>query len=81
MTQRAFVAFSCLLAFFLCPSLFGQTTGGISGTVVDKTGSVISGATVTVTSQATGITREAKTRQLRPLRADASACIHLHNSR
>ncbi|MGA7167509.1 MAG: carboxypeptidase regulatory-like domain-containing protein, partial [Candidatus Sulfotelmatobacter sp.] len=46
---------------FLCPLLFGQTTGGISGTVTDKTGSVIAGASVTITSQATGVVREAKT--------------------
>ena len=41
--------------------LFGQANGSFSGTVSDKTGSVVSGASVKVTSQATGFSREAKT--------------------
>src|SRR5262249_21229101 len=50
----------CLLA--ICPlSLYGQANGSFSGTVTDKTGSVVSGAKVTITSQATGVTREAVT--------------------
>ncbi|MGA9507094.1 MAG: carboxypeptidase-like regulatory domain-containing protein [Candidatus Sulfotelmatobacter sp.] len=61
MARRARLAFSFSLALFLCPSLFGQATGTISGTVADKTGSVISGATVKISSQATGVVREAKT--------------------
>jgi hypothetical protein len=45
----------------LSPLLYGQAHGSLSGTVTDKTGSVIAGATVTITSQGTGLTREAKT--------------------
>src|SRR5258706_5214818 len=45
----------------ICPLLYGQANGSLSGTVADKTGSVISGATVKITSQSTGITREVKT--------------------
>ena len=41
--------------------LYGQANGSFSGTVADKTGSVISGATVKITSQETGVTREVKT--------------------
>jgi Carboxypeptidase regulatory-like domain len=41
--------------------MYGQSHGSLSGTVTDKTGSVITGATVTITSQGTGLTREAKT--------------------
>jgi len=52
---------ACGFAFSLCPLLYGQANGSFSGTVADKTGSVISGATVTVTSQGTGIARESKT--------------------
>ncbi len=48
-------------AFFLCPLLYSQANGSLSGNVADKTGSVISGASVRVTSQATGLTRETKT--------------------
>src|ERR1700726_1803399 len=45
----------------LCPLLYSQSNGSLSGTVADKTGSVISGATVKITSQGTGVTREVKT--------------------
>src|SRR5216683_4163618 len=47
--------------FSLCPLLYSQANGSLSGTVSDKTGSVISGATVKITSQGTGVTREVKT--------------------
>ncbi|MFZ0799279.1 MAG: carboxypeptidase-like regulatory domain-containing protein [Terriglobales bacterium] len=47
--------------FSLCPLLYGQANGSFSGTVADKTGSVIAGATVRITSQGTGLTREVKT--------------------
>lgn len=40
---------------------FGQANGSFQGTVADKGGAVISGASVTITSQGTGLTREAKT--------------------
>src|SRR5260370_17249345 len=45
----------------LCPLLYSQANGSLSGTVADKTGLVISGATVKITSQGTGVTREVKT--------------------
>src|ERR1700686_2015838 len=45
----------------LCPLMYGQANGSISGTVTDKSGSVISGASVEITSQGTGMTREVKT--------------------
>jgi len=49
------------LVFVVCPLMHGQATGSFSGTVSDKAGAVISGATVTVASQETGLSREAKT--------------------
>src|ERR1700674_4781327 len=49
------------LAFSACPLLYGQATGSFSGTVSDKAGAVVSGATVKATSQGTGVVREAKT--------------------
>jgi len=52
---------SCFLIFSLCPVLYGQATGSFSGTVSDKAGAVVSGATVKATSQGTGVSREAKT--------------------
>jgi hypothetical protein len=51
----------CFLVFSLSPLLFGQATGNFSGTVSDKAGAVVSGATVRATSQGTGVSREAKT--------------------
>jgi hypothetical protein len=58
-TSLFVVAFALLFA--ICPALHGQATGSFSGTVRDKSGSAITGATVTVTAQSTGLTREAKT--------------------
>lgn len=45
----------------VCPLTYAQATGSFSGTVTDRSGANISGATVTATSQATGLTRTAKT--------------------
>ncbi|MGA8300522.1 MAG: carboxypeptidase-like regulatory domain-containing protein, partial [Terriglobales bacterium] len=54
-----------LLAAVLCSTLsslvFAQANGSLSGTVADKTGGVLTGATVKITSQATGLERTAKT--------------------
>ena len=52
---------TCTLAFATSPAMYGQATGSFSGTVLDKSGSSVSGANVTATSQGTGLTREAKT--------------------
>jgi hypothetical protein len=59
--RKSLLAAVVCSVFFLCPVLFGQANGSLSGTVADKTGSVIAGAAVRVTSQGTGLTREAKT--------------------
>src|SRR5437764_12421071 len=55
------VVLFCSVVFSISPLLYGQANGSFSGTVSDKTGSVISGATVKVTSQGTGLSRETKT--------------------
>src|SRR5437016_9947887 len=55
------VVFSCSLVFSVSPLLFAQANGSFSGTVSDKTGSVVAGATLRVTSQGTGVLRDAKT--------------------
>jgi hypothetical protein len=55
----------CALVVFLylciAPILYGQAIGSFSGVVLDTSGSVISGAKVTATSQSTGASRDAKT--------------------
>ena len=62
LTKRTLiVVLFCSVVFSVSPLLYGQANGSFSGTVSDKTGSVISGATVTVTSQGTGLSRETKT--------------------
>ena len=55
------VAISATLLFTACPLLYGQATGSLSGTVTDKTGSVVAGAKVTASSQGTGVVRESTT--------------------
>jgi hypothetical protein len=59
--KALFAGIFCSFVFFACPLLYGQATGSLSGTVSDKAGAVVSGATVRLTSQATGQTRESKT--------------------
>jgi hypothetical protein len=55
------VVLFCLVVLSVSPLLYGQANGSFAGTVSDKTGSVVTGATVKVTSQGTGLSREAKT--------------------
>ncbi len=50
-----------LMILCFSPLAFGQAIGSFSGTITDKSGSTIAGAAVTVTSQGTGATRDAKT--------------------
>jgi hypothetical protein len=62
LNKKALLLVFCGSLFFtISPLLYGQATGSFSGTVTDKTGSVISGATVRVTSQGTAAERESKT--------------------
>src|ERR1700722_10746178 len=59
--KTSFFVVAFALVFAICPALHAQATGSFSGNVRDKSGGAISGATVTVTAQGTGLTREAKT--------------------
>src|SRR4029077_16950774 len=59
--KALFAVVLCSLACLCTPTLSGQATGSFSGTVSDKAGAVISGATVKATAPATGLSREAKT--------------------
>ena len=61
LTKKALLVLFCSLVFPICPLLYGQATGSFSGTVTDKTGSVVTGATVKATAQGTGLVRESKT--------------------
>jgi hypothetical protein len=55
------LAIVCAITLILSPAAHGQATGSFSGNVVDKSGSGIAGAAVTVTSQQTGQVRAVKT--------------------
>ncbi|MHB8503887.1 MAG: carboxypeptidase-like regulatory domain-containing protein, partial [Candidatus Acidiferrales bacterium] len=59
--RTLFLLLVCALALLLSPALYAQANGSFSGTVLDKSGSAISGAKVTATSQGTGVSREAIT--------------------
>src|SRR5437868_10470644 len=61
LTRRSLILLACCFLVVGCAQVFGQATGSLAGTVSDKTGSVITGAKVLITSQGTGISREAKT--------------------
>jgi hypothetical protein len=61
LTKRTLLLVFCSLLFPICPLLYGQATGSFFGTVTDKTGSVITAASVRATTQGTGLSRETKT--------------------
>src|SRR6266404_5176005 len=54
-------AMACAVGLCIPSFMYGQATGSFSGTVTDKSGSVIAGATVKATSEGTGVSRESKT--------------------
>ena len=61
-SKRAFLTVMVCAVLLFTPSLtYGQAKGSFSGTVTDKTGSFIAGATVKAVSESTGASREAKT--------------------
>jgi hypothetical protein len=51
----------CVLALMISPAMQAQATGSFSGNVLDKSGSAVPGATVSATSQGTGLIRDGKT--------------------
>ncbi len=60
-TRKALLLTVLCFVISLCPLVYAQSNGSLSGTVTDKTGSVIAGASVKITSQETGALRETKT--------------------
>ena len=52
-----------VLFLLLCPFLFGQDTGLITGTVTDASGAVLSNASALIANQDTGSVRQGKTKQ------------------
>src|ERR1700761_6522572 len=85
MSQKTVLSiFLCLLVFLVAPSTYGQAIGSFSGTVTDKSGSAIAGATVRAISDATGVSREVKTDEvghyLIPLLPAADYTVHVESS-
>ena len=74
----------CVLALMTSPAMHGQATGSFAGNVLDKSGAAVPGATVTVTSQGTGVARDAKTdnagHYLFPLLAVGFYTVHVDAS-
>src|SRR5277367_274872 len=56
-----FLMGACALLLAASPAMYGQANSSFSGNVTDKSGGGIPGATITVTSQATGQQRTSKT--------------------
>src|SRR5579871_4830218 len=50
-----------VLWFFLAPSLYAQASGKIEGTIVDTSGSIVQGATVTCKNADTALVRTTET--------------------
>jgi len=62
MSKRILFVLAVSVGAFCCgQQAYGQATGSFLGTVTDKSGSAVAGATVTVTSQGTGAVRSAVT--------------------
>ncbi len=59
--NKIIFALVCALVIFITPYMQGQATGSFSGNVVDKSGAGVANATVTVSSQGTGLSRAGKT--------------------
>src|SRR5262250_1321332 len=59
--RKLFAVVVCSLILSICPLLYSQANGNLAGTVADKSGSVIPGAMVKITSQQTGTTRDVQT--------------------
>jgi hypothetical protein len=51
----------CSLVLSICPLVYSQANGNLAGTVSDKSGGVITGATVKITSQQTAAERDVQT--------------------
>ena len=82
MSKKIFVlVMLCIAGLLVSPKTYGQGSGSFSGTVTDKSGSVIVGATVKAISEGTGQSREAKTddagHYLLPLLAVGNYTLHV----
>jgi Carboxypeptidase regulatory-like domain len=84
MSKKVFlfsVVTACVLGLSIPSVLYGQATGSFSGTVTDKSGSVIVGASVKAISEGTGLSRETKTddagHYLIPLLPVANYTLHV----
>jgi hypothetical protein len=60
-TKLVVLLAACISFLIMSPALRAQGTGNFSGVVTDKSGSAVSNATVTATSQGTGLTRQSTT--------------------
>ncbi len=61
--SRLFLFLAVLISLLLSGSAYAQYGASVQGTITDKTGAVVPGATVMATNQATGLTSSMKTTQ------------------
>ena len=54
LTRAGLVLLTFCLALLSAKVLYGQANAGLTGTVTDPTGAIVSGASVTITDQGTG---------------------------
>jgi Carboxypeptidase regulatory-like domain len=82
--QARFAVILCSLVCLVSPLLHSQATGSFSGTVSDNSGAVVAGAKVTVTAQATNVSRDSTTdasgHYLVPLLGVGNYVIHVEVS-
>jgi Carboxypeptidase regulatory-like domain len=58
-TRAGLVLLALCIALSSAKVLYGQANAGLTGTVTDATGAIVSGATVTITNQGTGLQNHA----------------------
>ncbi len=63
MGPKVISVWGLLAVLFVSASLFAQSSGSFTGTILDNTGAAVSGAEVTVSDPATGFRRKAVTNQ------------------
>ena len=81
--RRLALLMSLAALLSLVPAAAGAqvTTADLVGTIKDSTGGVLPGVTVTLTNQATGVSRTATTGDRRQLHLHVAAARHLHPHR
>ena len=79
--RRIIVTMIAIVIGLAAPLMAQQTTGNITGRLVDAQGAAVPGVTVTAKNAETGLTRTERQRRRRRLPADRAAGRHLRPHR